>query len=903
MAKKDQVRTLSSKDRAVSVLSQKMDRKGFIKQVGTGLIAVAGVSAVANMMGAKSVSAVVDNHSDADFTLQDDGDVTKQAKFQLSGITTGTTRTLTVPNTSTTIVGTDAAQTLTNKTISGSSNTITNITAMLAPCRVGVEGPSYTYTISGGTVTQIAGTTLAGVSVSIGDRILVTGAPASSGAGTWGTNQPANGIYVVTGNTTNISLARASDFSGSAIPWGTFVNVIEGSSWGQYTAYFSGSGAFTWGTTPLTYNSYYLSTGVVDRTTPQTLSAKTLDNTTIATVKDANFTIQDDGDTSKQAKFQASGITTGTTRTYTLPDASGTLALASTSTFINVKDYGAVGDGSTNDRAALASADTAAQSAGSQVMFPVGTYRISTSLTVNSPVVFQPGAKIKPDSAVTVTLAGGLTAPLTKVFDHSAGGLVVPKNVDFYRPNWWGLVNTTNDSQAWIDMAAALNASVATFSSISFGQRVLAPTGISRIIGVTLANCEIFAGRGVSCFLPPAATTSGVMLTLGDYTQLNGGWFGTDVSTQAVTCIYQQGYRSQVDDVYIANKAANSVGLQMGTNAVGSTTPVANNIRINSGQATPAAGSIGLDVQSPDAELTNVWVAQHNIGIRGSTAGATRMSNVHVWSNNTGISGAAWDKSQWTNVYIESNRGWGADIDKMDHAVWNGVYVWNNGGGIASTGGMRFTQVSGAAHKSKLHGVVLDDNVGTNLLIDGPDEYDIDCVLSSSLVQQGGSVVPSSVGVQINSNVFGTRLLVKGNEAATPLVDSSGSTVILANMDALAINTTPAGAVIPNIGAVTSSATPAINTDSVGQFNITAQAVAITSMTTNLTGSPVNGQELWVRIKDNGTARSIAWGTKFVAGPAALIITTVASKTHLSGFRYDTTAAKWACFSSHAAGY
>jgi hypothetical protein len=51
------------------------------------------------------------------FTLQDDGDATKQAKFQLSGITTGTTRVLTVPNADIEIVGKDLAQTLTNKTL------------------------------------------------------------------------------------------------------------------------------------------------------------------------------------------------------------------------------------------------------------------------------------------------------------------------------------------------------------------------------------------------------------------------------------------------------------------------------------------------------------------------------------------------------------------------------------------------------------------------------------------------------------------------------------------------------------------------------------------------------------------------------------------------------------------
>lgn len=66
-------------------------------------------------------------------TIQDNLDATKQLQFQLSGITTATTRTLTIPNASTTIVGTDATQTLTNKTltspvISGGSIDNTTIT-------------------------------------------------------------------------------------------------------------------------------------------------------------------------------------------------------------------------------------------------------------------------------------------------------------------------------------------------------------------------------------------------------------------------------------------------------------------------------------------------------------------------------------------------------------------------------------------------------------------------------------------------------------------------------------------------------------------------------------------------------------------------------------------------------
>lgn len=97
----------------------------------------------------------------------------------------------------------------------------------------------------------------------------------------------------------------------------------------------------------------------------------------------------------------------------------------------------------------------------------------------------------------------------------------------------------------------------------------------------------------------------------------------------------------------------------------------------------------------------------------------------------------------------------------------------------------------------------------------------------------------------------------------------------------------------PRVGTTTSSATPSINTDLYDQYTITALAANITSMTTNLSGTPVDGQKLVVRILDNGSARTIAWGTSWRAVGPSLPTTTVVSKTLYVGAVYNSAASKW----------
>lgn len=101
--------------------------------------------------------------------------------------------------------------------------------------------------------------------------------------------------------------------------------------------------------------------------------------------------------------------------------------------------------------------------------------------------------------------------------------------------------------------------------------------------------------------------------------------------------------------------------------------------------------------------------------------------------------------------------------------------------------------------------------------------------------------------------------------------------------------------VTPRITSITSNATPTINTDNCDFVTITALATNITSMTTNLSGTPTNGQKLVIRIKDDGSARSITWGASFEACGVALPTTTVISKRLTVGLIYDTVTSKWGC--------
>lgn len=136
-------------------------------------------------------------------------------------------------------------------------------------------------------------------------------------------------------------------------------------------------------------------------------------------------------------------------------------------------------------------------------------------------------------------------------------------------------------------------------------------------------------------------------------------------------------------------------------------------------------------------------------------------------------------------------------------------------------------------------------------------------------------------------------LTIAGTDGTTMTFPGSSDTVVT-----LTATQTISGKRITRRSTTTAGpgATPTINTDTTDYAEFTALAAAITSMTTNLTGTPNRGDTLWISFTDNGTARAITWGASFEASGGVGLPTTTVISTRLDvGFTWNVATSKWRC--------
>lgn len=635
----------------------------------------------------------------------------------------------------------------------------------------------------------------------------------------------------------------------------------------------------------------------------------------------------------------------------------------------NVKNYGAIGDGVTNDQAAIQAAIAALPTNGGIVFFPSGTYKVSstkrvdavsvsgTTVTDASCIAGDVGSycigvgvngripkilTVNPGVSFTIDFAlGGAPTSLTIV----SPGLVLPENVQIWGE---GAAYTNNGFGAG-------NASASKILDFGTGITILTRGG-GAVTGNAASRYKL---KDISVWSNANTTLYGVYIA-------NMAWFfsaeNCDFSYHGVAGVAIDG-NMNTDDFTNCNFLGNGT-----VGAAGFTGGVLTNVTWDQ----PSAGvnfyncffnanyGFGLaNAQGNGSYGIHLYGCQQNNTIASAKVG----SGVSLWLANVGNGQSSiyggWSESAALYDIITN----GPVVVEAFRLYSSTAYGWDVFGNAVAIG-CWFANHSTSSVKIESGGNIswMDLNISDPFFSSGLPANSVMFGMGSSnaIAGAGTGMSPGSFGQSTTNTIWqgsgvpgagnggngdiyfrtdgaaGTRLYFKASGAWSTL--SSGD-VGLGNVDntsdatknAAAVTltnktiTTPLGIVKGDVGlgnvdntsnateraatatltnkrvtrrapAVTQSATPIINTDNTDVAHITGLAQAITSMTTNLTGTPVEGDMLRIDITDNGTARAITWGTSFEAsGTVALPTTTVLGVRLDVGFVWNTVTTKWRC--------
>ncbi len=199
------------------------------------------------------------------------------------------------------------------------------------------------------------------------------------------------------------------------------------------------------------------------------------------TFPDSDFTISDDLDATKKAMFQVSGLTTGTTRTYSLPNASGTVALLSgTQTFTGTTTISGTATLSGTTTISAATANLGTSAAASTLGLGTGATTSGINKTINIGTAGQSG------SVTSVIIGSAVSGALGSVMINSPAVTVA------------GQISGTAVTQTTIDATAGRLMKVGDFG---LGARAPQITSLD-----TLSTCGFFHILAVNALAGGAPT-------------------------------------------------------------------------------------------------------------------------------------------------------------------------------------------------------------------------------------------------------------------------------------------------------------------------------------------------------------------------------------------------------------
>ena len=173
--------------------------------------------------------------------------------------------------------------------------------------------------------------------------------------------------------------------------------------------------------------------------------------------------------------------------------------------------------------------------------------------------------------------------------------------------------------------------------------------------------------------------------------------------------------------------------------------------------------------------------------------------------------------------------------------------------------------------------------------VTSPSTADIDALYTAvrgyiDVSSGGGGADANAVHVNASNEI--TAITEKTTVANIDefIIEDSGASFVKKSIKRKAI-------IDPISSTTASTATLTVDTDVIDFATITAQSEGLTIAAP--TGSPVEGQKLIIRLKDDGSARAITFNAIFRALGVTLPTTTVVSKITYLGLVYNSTDTKW----------
>jgi len=212
----------------------------------------------------------------------------------------------------------------------------------------------------------------------------------------------------------------------------------------------------------------------------------------VTTLDDDNFTLRDNGDVTKKARFECSGISSGTTRTYTFPDLSGPILAAIV-------------------------ADTSPQLGGdldcngSQIQWSKG----SDVASATALPLLTDGNYFDVTGTATITSFNATGGPGTQIKLHFDGACTLTHNSDLILPGGANIVTAAGDEADFIEFAAG-DYRCTSYTKAS-GLAVITPAASATASGIVELATDAETGTGTDA--ARATTPAGVASIIGSVLQ------------------------------------------------------------------------------------------------------------------------------------------------------------------------------------------------------------------------------------------------------------------------------------------------------------------------------------------------------------------------------------------------